>query len=32
MNSPSNIFVKAEEESGSIFVGGMAKIEDVVEL
>lgn len=27
MNSPSNIFVKADKETGSIYVGGMAKIE-----
>lgn len=32
MNSPSNIFVKAEKESGSIFVGGMARIENIEEV
>ncbi|MGE5679178.1 MAG: PhzF family phenazine biosynthesis protein, partial [Pseudomonadota bacterium] len=32
MDSPSNILVKAEKDSGSIFVGGMARIEDIVEL
>lgn len=32
MNSPSNIYVKAEEDSGSIFVGGTAKIENMEEL
>lgn len=32
MNSPSNIYVKAEKASGSIFVGGIAIIENMEEL
>ena len=32
MNSPSNIFVKADKDTGSIFVGGIARIENMEEI
>ena len=32
MNSPSNIYVKADKTTGSIFVGGVARIENIEEV
>ena len=32
MNSPSNIYVKADKTTGSIFVGGVARIENIEEI
>jgi predicted PhzF superfamily epimerase YddE/YHI9 len=32
MNSPSNIYMKAEKESDRIFVGGYVKIESIEEI
>jgi len=32
MNSPSNIYVKADKKDGSIYVGGIARIEDMEEI
>ncbi len=32
MNSPSNIYAKADKESGSIYVGGIARIDKEVEI
>ena len=32
MNSPSNIYVKADRSTGSIFVGGIAKIDNIEDI
>jgi len=32
MNSPSNIYVKADKSSNSIFVGGNARIDNMEEI